>query len=79
MNTFFIPWRQLFDILVADSLAKWKEGAGGTPGEFLGENQKLYNISSSFFYNWTLKRKNVVSLNIWRILQNQTFPTFSRR
>lgn len=61
MNPFFIPWTQLFDILVADSLAKWKEGAGGAPGEFLSENQKLYNIlfssSSSLFITERLRGK----------------------
>lgn len=78
MNLFFVPWTELFDILVTDSLAKWKDGAGGTPGEFLSENQKLYNIlfssSSSFFHNWTLKNKKVVRLNILRILQNLSLP-----
>lgn len=44
MNPIFIPRTLLFDILVTDSLAKWKEGAGGTPGEILTENQKLYNV-----------------------------------
>lgn len=60
MNLFFVPWTELFDILVTDSLAKWKDGAGGTPGEFLSENQKLYNIlfssSSSFFYFFITER-----------------------
>lgn len=63
MNPFFVPRTQLFDILVTDSLAKLKEGAGGTPGEFLSLNQKLYNVlfsfCSSFFHNWMLKRKKV--------------------